>query len=321
MISRKSKANSKISKKSLKSSHSFAKTLPKSSKAPSKGILNLGDLGPSGPSLNRPQEIQKKGMIYSKNKVNAIVNRIKSPIVVNSQKTYYLSRFSDFERSLQIFQSRQQQTRNGIKNDLDSIRIKFQEMRKKVEASRNHKKELIESLKSLKLVKAKFAKVNNLKSNLLQKDEKKQKKFSVGKINALRKDLNIIRIDGEQRLHKLSSKVHGLLSEFKNEDKQKAKLKGMKKGKKLTRQKVTKTCLAYVKKAKLLIKDHKSKLNLDFENTLKMHRTNIVLKLASILDNIRNERRNHHYKLLEFVHNTEHKVDKMLKEKKVQLNY
>ena len=260
-------------------------------------------------------------MLYSKNKVNAIVNRIKSPIVVNSQKTYYVTRFAEFERSLNLFQSRQHQTRLGIVSELDSIRSKFQEMKKKVEASRNHKKELIESLKSLKLVKAKFAKANNLKSNLIQKDDKKYKKSTVAKINSLRKDLNIIRIDGEQRLHKLTSKVNGLLSEFKNEDKYKSKVKGIKKGKKLSAQKVQKTCLAYVKRAKLLIKDHKSKLNMDFENTLKMHRNNIVVKLGTHLEDIRKERRNHHYKLHEFVHNTEHKVNNMLKEKQVNLEY
>jgi hypothetical protein len=321
MISRKSNANSRATRKSFNSKKSFSKTLNKSSKLPNQGILNLGDLGPSGPLMKKPNEIQKKGMLYSKNKVNAIVNRIKSPIVVNSQKTYYITRFADFERSMHLFQSRQQQTRSGIVSELESIRLKFQEMKKKVEASRNHKKELIESLKSLKLVKAKFAKANNLKTNLIQKDDKKNKKMTTAKINSLRKDLNVIRIDGEQRLHKLTSKVQGLLSEFKNEDKHKSKIKGVKKGKKLSAQKVQKTCLAYVKRAKLLIKDHKSKLNMDFENTLKMHRNNIVVKLGSYLEEIRKERRKNHYKLHEFVHNTEHKVNNMLKEKEVQLEY
>ena len=246
---------------------------------------------------------------------------MKSPIVVNSQQTYYSVRFGDFERGMQIYQVRQQQLRSNFSSNLDGIRIKFEEMRKKVEASRTHKKDLIQCMKNLKLMKAKFAKANNHKQNLQEKDNKKMKKISTGKVNMLRKDLNIIRIDGEQRLHKLTSKVNALLSEFKgDEGKKKLFKKGKKKGRP-TAQKVQKTCLAYLKKAKLLIRDHKSKLNLDFENSLKMQRSEILIKLANLLEIVRKERRNHHYKLHQFVHNTDTKVVNMLKEKKVQLQF
>lgn len=321
MDTRKQKTISKKSKSQFKSNQPFSQTLPKKNSRQStnmKGILNLGDLGPI---MGKPVENKQKGLVYSKNKVNAIVNRIKSPIVVNSQQTYYQTRFAELERGIELFQGRQQQTRAVVVSELDSIRLKFQELRKKVEASRNHKKDLIDCLKTLKLTKAKFAKVNNQKGNLLQKDVKKQKKQTTAKVNNLRKDLNIICIDGEQRLHKLSNKVQSLLSELKNKDNSKLVRKAPNKSKKMSAQKVHKTCLAYVKKAKLLIKDHKSKLNLDFENTLKMHRNNVVIKLSSILEDLRKERRNHHYKLQEFAQNTDLKVTAMLREKSIQLNY
>ena len=321
MDTRKRGTISKKTRSQFKTNQSFSKTLPKKGireSANSGGILNLGDLGPI---TGKPVENKKKGLVYSKNKVSAIVNRIKSPIVVNSQQTYYLTRFSEFEKGIDLYTARQQQTRAVIVSDLDAIRLKFQELRKKVEASRSHKKDLVDSLKALKLTKAKFAKVNNHKANLMEKDEKKQKKQTTAKVNNLRKDLNIIRIDGEQRLHKLTNKVQSLLSELRNDDKSKLVRKGPGKDKKMSAQKVQKTCLAYVKKAKLLIKDHKSKLNLDFENTLKMHRNNILIKLSSHLEDVRKDRRNHHYKLQEFAHNTDSKVMAMLREKKIQLNY
>ena len=148
--------------------------------------------------------------------------------------------------------------------------------------------------------------------------------MTTGKVNMLRKDLNIKRIDREQRLHKLTSKVNALLSEFKGDQGKKAfvkKPKQKQKQKPLTAQKVHKTCLAYLKKAKLLIRDHTSKLNFDFENSLKMKRNDILIKLANLLEIVRKERRAHHYKLHQFVHNTDTKVVNMLKEKKLQLQF
>lgn len=317
LASRKSTTKSKALNQSGISRSSFAKTLPKSQKSGG-GILNLGDLGPSKPLQG---EMKKKGMVYSKNKVNAIMNRIKSPIVVNSQQTYYSSRFEDFEKSLTIFQNRQQVVRSKVSNDLEAIRQSFEEMQKKVEASRNHKKDLVDSMKQMKLTKAKFSKANTMQSNLMEKDDKKHKKMVVSKVNALRKDLNIIRIDGEQRLNKLSTKVHGLLSEFKEDKKNTKFSRSDKKGKAKSAQKVQKMCLAYVKRARLLIKDHQNKLNYDFENSLKMKRDALVVRLSKLMDEIRDGRRKNHFKLHEFVHNTDSKVNKMLEEKKEQVQY
>ena len=160
-------------------------------------------------------QIITKGSLYSRNKVNAIVSRIKSPVLMQAQMTYYSSRFGNLDREIQVYRNKHQEKRVAIRENLGKLKSHVSQVKAQRNSNKITRHHFMEVMKKLRTIKMKLEKSNLNKTDKSIRDNKECQKDSKIKASLIKKKLASLFVAAENRLHRIGFNVNSQMVEIR----------------------------------------------------------------------------------------------------------